>query len=63
MKNYMVPITEIARLNLAHGVMQGDDNIDFNTATSVEGGDIESNTGEFDEEESFSSGFSSLWDS
>ncbi len=63
MKRYQAPETEITRLHLAQGVMQGDGVIDFEDAVSVKGGEIQTNAGAlFDEEEGTMPTNPSLWD-
>ena len=63
MKIYQAPETEITRLHLAQGVMQGDEIIDLSDAVPVEGGEIQTNAGAlFDEEEGTMPTNPSLWD-
>ncbi|MBQ6228797.1 MAG: hypothetical protein IJK08_09590 [Prevotella sp.] len=62
MRAYIAPKTEITMLRLSEGVMQGDDNLDFNNAVSVEGGDVQSNSGTFFDDEMSMPTSSNLWD-
>lgn len=63
MKIYQAPETEITRLHLAQGVMQGDEIIDLDDAVSVKGGEIQTNASAlFDEEEGTTPRPTSLWD-
>ena len=64
MKIYLIPETEITRLHLAHGVMEGDDSIDFDNAQSIFDGVIQANGGSFDDEEDtgIPSSHTSLWE-